>query len=68
MLVILGFGSSGIFIALKGGTSHTVVYVEFIGITFLLTLMSLSFGFLISIISRKTTMAIGLALFTWLLH
>jgi Cu-processing system permease protein len=64
--LMLGFGCSGIFIALKGGTSHTVVYIEFIGITFLLTLVSLSFGFLISILSRKTTMAIGLALFTWL--
>ena len=64
--LIIGFGVSGIFIALKGGTSHTVAYVGFIGLTFFLAIISLSLGFLISILSRKTATAIGMSLFIWL--
>ncbi len=64
----LGFGISGVVIAL-GGASATdpLVYVQLVGLAFLLSLTMLSVGFLVSALTRKAGVAIGIGLFLWLL-
>lgn len=64
--LVLGFGISGMFIALRGGTQVTA-YLSLIGLSFVLVLVSLSIGFLVSVTSKKGASAVGLALFVWLL-
>ena len=44
----IGFGLSGLFISYKGGIPQIDLYFSFIGLTFLLSLVSLSLGILIS--------------------
>lgn len=63
----LGFGVSGLFIAFRGGTHQVVEYVVMVGLAYALALVSLSLGFLISVLTRKSATAIGSALFLWLI-
>ncbi|MCP4165700.1 MAG: ABC transporter permease [Chloroflexi bacterium] len=64
----LGFGISGVVIALGGaGATDPLVYVQLVGLAFLLSLTMLSVGFLVSAFTRKAGVAIGIGLFLWLL-
>lgn len=63
----LGFGIAGVVMALNGaGAGSPLAYVRLVGQTFLLSLTMLSVGFLISALSRRAGVAIGIGLFLWL--
>ena len=62
----LGFGISGLVMALNGGAGSPMAYVRLVGQTFLLSLTMLSVGFLISALTRRAGVAIGIGLFLWL--
>jgi Cu-processing system permease protein len=62
----LGFGLSGLIIARQGGQADVGAYGLLIMFAFALALGMLSLGFLISVSTRKATVAIGVALFLWL--
>lgn len=62
----LGFGLSAMIIAGSGQTDASA-YSLLVGFAFALALGMLSLGFLISSLSRKATVATGMALFLWLL-
>ena len=63
----LGFGISGLVIALNGANSvEPGVYLQLVLLAFLLALVMLSIGFLISTFSRKSSVAVAIALFLWL--
>ncbi len=63
--VLLGFGASGFVIARYAGSQQIGDYMTLVFFTILLGLAFLSLGFCISIFTRRHTMALGLALFTW---
>jgi Cu-processing system permease protein len=65
--LVLGFGISGVFIALQGGSAEINLYLLMVLLAFMLALVSLSIGFLISSMVRKGSTAISIALFIWLL-
>jgi Cu-processing system permease protein len=63
----LGFGIAGVVMALNGsGAGSPLAYIRLVGQTFLLSLTMLSVGFLISALSRRAGVAIGIGLFLWL--
>ena len=63
----LGFGISGLVMAInRGGAGNPTVFVGLTAQTFLLSLTMLSVGFLISALTRRSGVAIGLGLFLWL--
>jgi Cu-processing system permease protein len=63
----LGFGISGMVIALNsGGAARPASYIQLVLQTFLLSLTMLSMGFLISALAKRAGVAIGLGLFLWL--
>ncbi len=62
----LGFGIAGLVMAINGGAGSPLAYVRLVGQTFLLSLTMLSVGFLISALSRRAGVAIGIGLFLWL--
>lgn len=62
----LGFGLSGMIIAGRGGQTEAKTYGLLVGFAFALALGMLSLGFLISVLTRKATVATGVALFVWL--
>jgi Cu-processing system permease protein len=65
--LIFGFGISGILIAIQGGSAEIKLYSLMVLLAFLLALVSLSLGFLISSTVRKGSTAVSIALFIWLL-
>jgi Cu-processing system permease protein len=65
--LVFGFGISGILIAIKGGSAEIKLYSLMVLLAFLLALVSLSLGFLISSTVRKGSTAVSIALFIWLL-
>lgn len=65
--LVLGFGLSGLLIAWKGGLTQAGDYLTLVLLAFVLSLVSLSLGFLISAATRKSATAVGIALFLWLL-
>ncbi|MDX1614373.1 MAG: ABC transporter permease subunit [Candidatus Promineifilaceae bacterium] len=65
--LVLGFGLSGLIIAWQGGAMQAGDYVSLVALSVLLSAVSLSLGLLISALSGKTTTAVGVALFLWLL-
>lgn len=65
--LMLGFGLSGLLIAWRGGPARAEAYLAIVALAFLLAMLSLSLGFLISAATRKGATAVGLALFLWLL-
>ena len=65
--LVLGFGISGIFISFQGGSAEINLYLLMVLLAFMLALVSLSLGFLISSMVRKGSTAISIALFIWLL-
>ena len=62
----LGFGISGLAIALRGGGTAADSYAQMVLLAYLLALTMLSVGFLISSLSKKAGVAVGVALFIWL--
>lgn len=64
--LVLGFGLSGLLIAWRGGATQAGDYLALVLLAFVLSLVSLSLGFLISAAVRKSATAVGLALFLWL--
>jgi Cu-processing system permease protein len=62
----LGFGVAGVVMAANGGAGSPLAYIRLTGQTFLLSLTMLSMGFLISALSRRAGVAIGIGLFLWL--
>lgn len=63
----LGFGTSALVIALNGGdTTAPDLYLQLAALALLLALVMLGVGFLISAFSRKASVAVGVALFLWL--
>lgn len=61
-----GFGTSGIIISVSGGTAGLWNYLTLVGLAALLTVAMLSLGLMISVLSRKSSAAIGIALVAWL--
>lgn len=61
-----GFGLSGLLIAYQGGVAEAGTYLALVFLAFLLALASLSLGFLISALVKKSAAAVGVALFLWL--
>jgi Cu-processing system permease protein len=49
-----------------GGSGNPMAYVRLVGQTFLLSLTMLSVGFLVSALTRRAGVAIGIGLFLWL--
>lgn len=63
----LGFGISGLIIAAGGaGAANPLAYVQLVALAFLLSLAMLSAGFLVSALTRKAGVAVGVGLFLWL--
>ena len=63
----LGFGLTGLLIALSAGGTDARAYLVLVGLTFVLAAVSLSLGFLISTAVQHSATAVGIALFLWLL-
>lgn len=63
----LGFGLTGLLIAINGGGAEIQTYVMLLLLSCLLATASLSIGFLISALVTRSATAVGLALFMWLL-
>ncbi len=64
--LLLGFGASGALIALRTGATDVLSYLSLAALTFLLGLISLALGLLVSTGARRTSSAVGLAVFLWL--
>jgi len=62
----IGFGISGGVLAWRAGGVGLVSYALLVGATAVLSLAMLSVGMLISVVSRRSAVATGIALFTWL--
>lgn len=62
----LGFGASGVVIAGVGGGGDARGYAALVGLAFVLALAMLSLGMLVSVLSRRGSIATGVALFLWL--
>lgn len=63
----LGFGISGLVMVLSGsGAADPGAYVALVVLAFLLGLAMLSVGFLVSALTRKASVAVGIGLFLWL--
>jgi Cu-processing system permease protein len=62
----LGFGLSAMIIAGRGGQTDAKAYGLLVVFAFILALGMLSLGFLISVLTRKSAVATGVALFAWL--
>ena len=63
----LGFGLTGVLIAVQGGGADFSVFLTLVLLSFLLAIVSLSLGFLISAAVQKGATAVGIALFLWLI-
>jgi len=64
--IVSGFALSTLTINLLGGGSGMETFFALTGLTVLLALASLSLGYLISSISRRTATALGIAIVAWL--
>jgi len=63
--ICIGFGLSAIVLAWRAGSVGLGAYAMLVAMTVLLALAMLSVGTLISVISRRSSVATGLALFLW---
>ena len=64
--LMFGFGISGVVIGLNTDVFSAQNYIVFLGLTYLLALISIGIGMLISSALRKADMALGIAIFVWL--
>ncbi len=62
----LGFGISGLVMALAGGVNNPSAYATLALLAFLLSLVMLGVGFLVSSLTRRAGVAVGIGLFLWL--
>ena len=62
----IGFGISGGVLAWRAGGVGVGSYAMLVGLTALLALAMLSIGMLISVVSRRSSVATGISLFVWL--
>lgn len=62
----LGFGASGVVMAVVGGAGDARGYAALVLLAFVLALSMLSVGFLVSVLARKASVAAGTALVLWL--
>lgn len=62
----LGLGASALVLALKGLRTSPASILWLCALSFVLALAMLSVGLLISALARKTSAAVGAAIFTWL--
>jgi Cu-processing system permease protein len=62
----LGFGLSSALIAWRSGTADASAFVRLVGLSLALALAMLSVGFLLSVLTRKGSVAAGAAVFLWL--
>jgi len=65
--ISLGFGLAGFGVALKGGGGDIFKYMTTALLSALLAASMLSVGFLVSVYSGKSSKALGIAVFLWLL-
>ncbi len=65
--LVIGFGLTGILMAVVGGGGDFAVYLTLLVLSVLLAVASLSMGFLISAAVKRAATAVGLALFLWLI-
>ena len=65
--ICLGFGISGIAIAVKGGGGDISKYLTTALLSALLAASLLSIGFFVSVLSKTAAKAIGIAIFLWLI-
>src|SRR5262249_31707271 len=61
-----GFGTTGAVLAWQGAASNASQFVAMFALSVLLAWSMLSVGFLISAVARRTTLALGAAIFVWL--
>lgn len=64
--LFFGFGLAAFVIARQSGLPQVGSYMTLVGYTFLFGLGYLSLGFLISALARRSSTAVGVALFVWL--
>ena len=64
--VLFGFGVSGLVVAHYAGATHIGDYLTLIAFTLLLGLVNLGLGLCLSILVRRGSTAVGLALLLWL--
>ena len=62
----LGFGIAGVVLSMSRGAGSPLAYVSLTLQTFLLSLTMLSVGVLVSALTRRAGVAIGIGLFLWL--
>jgi Cu-processing system permease protein len=62
----LGFGLSGLVISWRVGGAQVASYLSLAGLSFALGLVSLGLGLVISALARRSSTAIGVAIFAWL--
>ncbi len=62
----LGFGISGLVMAVAGGVNNPSAYAILGLLAFLLSLVMLGVGFLVSSLTRRAGVAVGIGLFLWL--
>lgn len=65
--ICTGFGVSAAAMALRQSSAGAGEYLILVGLTILLALAMLSVGILISVLSRRTAVATGVAVFVWLM-
>ncbi|MBX3323318.1 MAG: ABC transporter permease [Phycisphaeraceae bacterium] len=64
--IALGLGTCAIILAWKGLRTSQTSILWLAGLSFLLALGMLSLGFLISVLARRSSVAVGTAIFVWL--
>lgn len=67
LVLIFGFGWSGVALALRGSAGRLGDFLLLVAITLLLGLAMMSVGFLISSFSPRTSASLGIAVSLWLL-
>ncbi|HEY7029680.1 MAG TPA: ABC transporter permease [Thermomicrobiales bacterium] len=66
MMLVLGFGCSGVVLAVRGGAAGVDDFALLVALTLLLGLGMLSIGYLISSFSPQAAAALGIAVTLWL--
>lgn len=64
--LVLGLGACALVLAIKGQHTNPASILWLCGLSLLLALGMLSLGLLISVMARKTSVAVGTAIFVWL--
>ena len=64
--VAAGFGVAGVGTALRGGAADAGIFVRIAVLSWILAAIALGVGMLIGAIARRTTVAVGAALFAWI--